>query len=77
LERQRAAARRACVATEIDLGRRALAHERIAPVTAQDAREPLEIVLLDQEVRLGPSTFAGARRTTDERGDILRETAIA
>jgi hypothetical protein len=77
VEWQRAATRGARVPAEIDIGGTALARDRLAPVTAEDARQSLEIVLLDQEVRLRPSTFAGARRTADERGDVLRETAIA
>ena len=36
-----------------------------------------KLVLLDQEVRLGPSTLAGARRAPDERRDPGVEAAIA
>ena len=75
-ERQLRAARRARITAQVDLVR-TLAGERLAPVTAQEVREPFEIILLDQEVRLGPSAFAGPRRTTDERGDVTREAAIA
>jgi hypothetical protein len=73
----RAAAGGTCVAREIDLGGPTFARERIAPVTAQDAGESLEIVLLDQEVRLGTSTLASAGWAADERGDVLGEAAIA
>jgi hypothetical protein len=73
----RAAARGARVAGEIDFDRGTFARERFAPVAAQDGGESLEIVLLDQEVRLATSTFTAARRTTDERGNVFSEAAIA
>ena len=63
-EGQCAAARRASVAAEVDLGR-PLARQRLAPVTAQQVRQAPELVLLDQEVRLGPSTL-GCAGTPDE-----------
>ena len=75
-QRPRAAARRARVAAEIDR-RGAVAREHVAPVAAQDLRDLRQLVLLDQEVRLGPSTFAGAGRTADDRGDAGGEAAIA
>lgn len=72
-----AATRGTRVATEVDLGRGAFPRERVAPVTAQDVGEPLEIVLLDQEVRLRPSTLAAARWAADECGNVFGEAAIA
>ena len=53
-----------------------LALEVLAPVSAQQVAELSEIVLLDQEVCLGPSTFAGARRAPDDRGDSSHEAAV-
>jgi hypothetical protein len=58
-------------------GREALAREAIAPVAAQQRGQGRQLVLLDQEVCLGPSTLAGAGRTADQRGDAGREAAIA
>ncbi len=56
--------------------RQALALELGAPLAAQEVAEPTEIVLLDQEVRLGPSAFSRAGRATDDRGDARGEAAI-
>lgn len=55
----------------------ALALHGRAPVTAQQIREIGDVFLLDQEVRLGPSTFAGAGRAADDRRDAALETALA
>jgi hypothetical protein len=70
----RAAAGRTGVTAEIDRGS-ALFGEHLAPVAAQDSGQSLELVLLDQEVRLGPSTL-GAAGTSDDRRDPDRETAV-
>ena len=58
-------------------GGEAFAREIGAPVVAQQLGEPGQVVLLDQEVRLGPSALAGTGRTTDEDGDAGGEAAIA
>jgi hypothetical protein len=58
-------------------GRQAFAREAFAPVVAQELGELGELILLDQEVRLGPSTLAGAGRTADEGGDAGGQAAIA
>jgi hypothetical protein len=39
--------------------------------------EPVEVILLDQEVCLGASTLAAAGRTSDLRGDTGGEAALA
>lgn len=57
--------------------REALAFEVIAPVTAHEVPELSEIILLDQEVCLGPSTLAGTRRAPDDRGDPGHEAPVA
>jgi len=71
----RAAAGRARVTAEIDVGG-AFFRQHLAPVAAQHVRQSLELVLLDQEVRLGPSTL-GAAGTPDDRRDPDREAAVA
>ena len=75
-ERRRAAARRAGIARQIDRPG-AIASDELVPVAAQDLGDPFDIVLLDQEVRARPSTFAGAGRTSDQRRDVGREAALA
>jgi len=70
------AARGTRVAAEVDLAG-AFAIEHRAPVTAQDLGDSWQLVLLDQEVRLRPSTFARARRATDEHWNACGEAAIA
>jgi hypothetical protein len=60
-----------------DDGSQSFALEVVAPVAAIDFGDPRQIVLLDQEVRLGASTFARARRASDERRDAGGEAAIA
>jgi hypothetical protein len=57
--------------------RQSFALEAVAPVAAIDLGDAREIVLLDQEVRLGASTLAGAGRASDERRDAGGEAAIA
>lgn len=57
--------------------REAFSREVGSPVVAQQLGEPGQGVLLDQEVRLGPSALAGAGRTTDEDGNAGGEAAIA
>lgn len=47
------------------------------PVTAEQRRELRQVGLLDQEVRLGPSTFALAGRAADQRREARLEAAIA
>ena len=54
----------------------ALALEVLAPVSAHEVAELSEIILLDQEVCLGPSTFAGARRAPDDRRDPGDEAPV-
>ncbi len=81
-QRGRGPARRArqvlAVARDVELDRRqALARQAVLPVVAQERGELGEFILLDQEVRLGPSTFAGARRAADEGGDAGSQAAIA
>jgi hypothetical protein len=61
---------------ELD-GCNAFAHELGAPVVAQELGQLGELVLLDQEVRSGPSAFAGAWGTADEGGDAGGQAAIA
>ena len=56
--------------------REALALEMFAPVAAHEVPEPPEIILLDQEVCLGPSTLAGARRAPDDRRDSGHEAPV-
>ena len=75
-ERARASTRGTLRRVEIDSSH-ALSPERIPPVTAQDVSKSFDFVFLDQEVRLGPSTFAGARRAPDECGNLCLEAAIA
>lgn len=81
-QRGRGPARRAWqvlgVARRRELDRReAFAREIGAPVVAQELGQLGELVLLDQEVRPGPSTFAGAGRAADEGGDAGGEAAVA
>jgi hypothetical protein len=70
-ERRGASAGRAGIAGEIDLAG-TLACEHLAPVPAQQLGDPGQLVLLDQEVRAGPSTLTGGR-APDERRDTDRE----
>src|SRR5215510_5693500 len=58
----------ACISREIH-GLRTIALEHVAPVTAYDRGDALEIILLDQEVCARTSTFAGARRAADDHRD--------
>jgi hypothetical protein len=61
-------------------GQKALARQTFAPVGAQQLGEPGQLILLDQEVRPGPSTttgLAGAGWAADEGGDPGLEAAIA
>jgi hypothetical protein len=58
-------------------GREALAGQAVAPVVAHQRGEPGQVILLDQEVRPGASTLAGARRAADEDGDAFGEAAVA
>lgn len=74
-ERLLAAARRAGIAAEIDLGGAHLV-EHGTPVTAQDLSYPRNLVLLDQEVRLGSSTLAAAWRAPDEDRNAGSQTTI-
>jgi hypothetical protein len=76
-ERLRAPARGTRIAAEIDFHGTALALDQRAPVTAHDLCDALQLGLLDQEVRLGPSTFAGARRAADDGGDTRGEATVA
>jgi hypothetical protein len=58
----------------------AFAHQVIAPVAAQQLAQRRQVVLLDQEVRPGPSTtagLAGPRRAADEGGDAGLQAALA
>jgi hypothetical protein len=75
-ERQGRAARGARIAAEVHLAG-AFAIEQCAPVTAHDLGNAGKLVLLDQEVRPRPSTFAGAGRATDEGRNAGGEAAIA
>ena len=61
---------------ELD-GSEALAGEAVAPVSVHESSEPGQVILLDQEVRPGASTLAGAGRAADEDGDALGEAAVA
>jgi hypothetical protein len=73
-QRQRATAGGTRVAAEIDL----LAIDELVPVILEQLGELRKFGLLDQEVRLGPSTFAGgAGWTPDLRRDAGRDAAIA
>ena len=58
-------------------GCEALALEVLAPVTAHEVAELAKIILLNQEVCLGPSTLAGARRAPDDRWDSGDQAAVA
>lgn len=49
----------------------------IAPVATQELGQVRKLVLLDQEVRLGTSTLASARRAADEGRDAGSEAALA
>lgn len=61
-----------------DLDRReALAGQAGSPVVAQERGQLRKVILLDQEVRAGASTLAGARRAADERRDAGVQAAIA
>jgi hypothetical protein len=51
--------------------------DRLAPARAHDLRDPRDLVLLDEEVGLGPSTLAAAGWAADDDGDARREAAIA
>lgn len=73
----RASAGRARVAGEIDIAHACFTRDGVAPITTQDLGDPGKLVLLDQEVRLGPSTFASAGRTAYERRDSQGEAALA
>ena len=75
-QRQSAGASWALRSVEVDLWQ-LLPRELVPPVLAHHFGDPRQLVLLDQEVRLGPSTLAGARRTTHEDGDPRGQTAIA
>jgi hypothetical protein len=55
----------------------AFAREVGPPVGTEQLGQLGELILLDQEVRLGPSTLAGAGRTSDERGDAGGQAAIS
>jgi hypothetical protein len=57
--------------------RDALALEGVAPTAAIDVGDLRDVILLDQEVCLGPSTLAGARRAPDENGDAGLEATVA
>lgn len=61
---------------EVD-GRDALGGDGRSPVTLEQRCELGNVGLLDQEVGLGPSTFAAARRATDHRRDPHLEAAVA
>jgi len=81
-QRGRGPARRARqvlgVARDVELDRcQALAFQSVPPVVAQERGELGELILLDQEVRLGPSTLAGARRAADEGRDAGGQATIA
>ncbi len=55
-----------------------LAFECIAPLAPEQVAESGQVGLLDQEVRLGPSTVAGAARRTAHRGrDPRGQTPLA
>jgi len=71
---QRATTCGARIAAEIDL----MAIDELVPVVLEQLGELRQFGLLDQEVRLGPSTFAGgAGWTPDLRCDAGRDAAIA
>jgi hypothetical protein len=76
LQRQRTAARRTRIAIEVHF-RRSFSIEHGAPVAAQNLGDSPQLILLDQEVRLGPSTFAGAGRTPNKDRDAGVQTTIA
>lgn len=73
-QRQRATARGTRIAAEIDL----LAVDELLPVFLEQLRELRQFGLLDQEVRLGPSTLAGRPRGTADLDAHARiDAAIA
>ena len=57
--------------------REPFARQAFAPIVAQELGQLGELVLLDQEVRAGPSTLAGAGGTADEGGNAGEQAAIA
>jgi hypothetical protein len=55
----------------------AFAREIRSPAATDELGEPGQVVLLDEEVRAGPSTLSSTRRTTHQGGDTGLEAAIA
>ncbi len=62
---------------ELDRDRReAFAFEIASPFGAQQLTQGRQVVLLDQEVRLGPSAFSRAGRTPDQRRNSSVQATI-